>query len=275
MRQLGLILFSILVYLKAFAEPENSIQVLKGRIKGPSVGAHQGVVISSVPANTMDAFEIGRQAGANIIETDLHVSKDGVPVIYHDENLEDKTTCSGRIADKSFTQIKSCRFLKGENQKIPSFEEVLIWSSGRVVINAEFKDGAAIKSAIALVQKYSAHSWVYFQAKSHREYYLRAHHLDPNIVLLYVISADEADLHWALSQDDALGIIELHEENRKPAVIQAIHNAGKLASEDSWHFSSLKELFGAACDSVFELGIDIAITNRTKSCVQQKSHFKH
>ncbi len=273
MRHARLIVFLSLVSINSYADSANSIQILKDRIKGPSVGAHQGDVFAATP-NTIAAFESGRLAGANIIETDLHVSKDGVPVVYHNENLQDKTNCSGRVGDKTFAEIKSCVFLNTKDQKIPSFEEILIWSHGRVVINAEFKDGAAIESAVAVVQKYSAQSWVYFQAKNNREYYNRAHHLDPNIVLLYVISSDEADLQWALSQVESLAIIELHEENRKASVIQAIHKAGKLASEDSWHFSSFKELFGAACDRLFELGIDIAITNRTKSCVQQKVSFE-
>ncbi len=273
MRLEQLIVFLSLVHISAFADPANSTQLLKDRIKGPSVGAHQGNVFATAP-NTMEAFEFGRQAGANIIETDLHISKDGVPVVYHDKNLQDKTNCSGRVSDKTFAEIKLCTLLNTKNQKIPSFEEVLIWSNGRVVINAEFKDGAAIESAVAVVQKHSAHSWVYFQAKNNREYYDRAHRLDPNIVLLYVISADEADLQWALSQHESLAIIELHEGNRKASVILAIHKAGKLASEDSWHFSTFKELFGAACDRLFELGIDIAITNRTKSCVLQKKSFK-
>ncbi len=268
-----LIAFLSLVHLMAYADPSNSIQILKNRIKAPAVGAHQGDVFASAP-NTIAAFESGRKAGADIIEMDLHVSKDGVPVVYHNENLQDKTNCTGHVRDRTFAEIKSCVFLNTKDQKIPSFEEVLRWSNGQVVINAEFKDGAAIESAVALVQKYSAHSWVYFQVKNQREYYNRAHGLDPYIVLLYVISAEEADLHWALSQDDSLAIIELHEENRKANVIQAIHKAGKLASEDSWHFSSFKELFGAACDRLFELRIDIAITNRTKSCVHQKRFFK-
>ena len=93
------------------------------------------------------------------------------------------------------------------------------------------------------------------------------------VALLYVID-NRAELDWVFSLNDpALLVIELHPQVRTEEIISLIHTAGKLSSENSWHFSKSNELFGATCTELFKLKIDIAISNRPKSCLQQKKNF--
>lgn len=263
---------SLTIAFSSFAEENLALALLKDRLNGPIVGAHQGGIFKNWP-NTMPAFESALDEGASVIEMDLHLSKDGVVVVYHDDDLKTWTNCKGPVHEKTFEQLRACRFTLSRKAKIPSFEEVLAWSSGRVVVNAEFKDFESIKPAISLVQKYDSYAWTYFQTQNNRDKYQIAHNFDPKVALLYAIHNGTDDLKWALSQDAELLIVEVNPESRSESAINQIHAHGKLVTEDAWHFSKTHEFFTSSCKKAFENKIDIAISNRPKSCAKEKERL--
>ena len=266
-------LITLLFILPIVASAETSVELLRKRLQFPAVGGHQGLMSLKPFSDTLGAFEKARRDGVDIVEMDLHISKDGVPVIYHDDQLDRWTDCKGKVQDKNLDELKKCQFNTDKSAKIPTFEEVLQWSQGRVVVNAEFKEDNSIEPAIRLVEKYNALSWTYFQTKNSRQKYLKARKANETVALLYVID-NRAELDWVFSLNDpALLVIELHPQVRTEEIISLIHTAGKLSSENSWHFSKSNELFGATCTELFKLKIDIAISNRPKSCLQQKKNF--
>ena len=247
---------------------------IKQRLIPPVAGAHQGGIVVHLDPNTLERFKKARRAGVEVIETDLRVSKDGVAMIYHDESLNRWTWCKGKLRSKTAHQIQKCRY-KLTRHKIPTFEDVLKWAHGRVVINAELKDSDVIGPTVAMIQKYKAHDWVYLQAKSDPDRYTKVRELDSRVALCFAPS-NAQELNWALAQDDDyLVVIEIHDNLRKKKYIQMIHDAGKLVSEDSWHlvFDQL-EVLGAGCRATYKHGIDIAISNRTTDCVRQKLEYQ-
>jgi len=70
----------------------------------PRVIAHRGLSLE-FPENTLGAFRAAVEAGADILETDIHVSKDGEAVIAHDPDLARLTGRTGRIADYTANQL--------------------------------------------------------------------------------------------------------------------------------------------------------------------------
>src|SRR5262249_40065606 len=134
---------------------------LRERLAGLHVSAHQGGYWFR-NSNTIERFGKAVSAGADIVETDLQVSKDGVPFLFHDSYLDPDTECSGPFSAALAVRIEQCT-LKGMHHGPQPFEDALIWSQGKVVIDAEFKTPEVIKPAIDLVRKYSAYEWVYFQ----------------------------------------------------------------------------------------------------------------
>lgn len=236
------------------------VRSLRERLKGFSVAAHRGDHYS-LAGNTLAGFEQARTAGVQIVEMDLRLSADGIPVVHHDAEINAYTFgVSGEIEKLPAAKIQQGRVFG--LYPVPTFEEVLTWSHGRVVINAEFKTPTVIAAAIALVQKHGAHDWVYFQTKSDHARYEAARRLDARVALLYK-PANDADLAWAIARNDPhLVVIELGPAMSRPEVIRRVHAAGKLASENAWPHSRLQELWGQECDAVFAAGIDIAVTNR-------------
>ncbi|MDO8504432.1 MAG: glycerophosphodiester phosphodiesterase family protein [Candidatus Liptonbacteria bacterium] len=259
--------------LSAGADNANTREVsLIERLRGPRAGAHGGNVFS-LKFDTMAGFEKAKVAGADIVELDLRVSGEGIPVVYHDAELSSRTNCRGYVSGLRLNEIQRCRF-RLNREHIPTFEEALRWSKGSIVVNAEFKEDAAIAPAVALIKQHDAYEWVYFQVKNWEQYKI-ARSIDAGVALL-LTPADGNDLDKILSlQDDRVLVIELNQTTRTKENIDRIHAHGKFASEDVWHFVKTYELFGAACTYAFDLGIDIAITNRALSCAKQRDAKKY
>lgn len=88
----------------------------------PVVVAHRGDS-HNYPENTLEAFASAVALGVDVIETDIHLSKDGVPVIWHDETLDRNTDGSGRIEDHVLAELKEFdagyTFTKNEGRTFP------------------------------------------------------------------------------------------------------------------------------------------------------------
>lgn len=99
------------------------------------------------PENTLVSFQEAARAGADGIELDVQLSKDGVPVILHDERVNRTTNGEGWVKDLTFAELRAldaggwfAEEFRGE--KIPSLDEVLEWLvSTDLVVNIELKTG--------------------------------------------------------------------------------------------------------------------------------------
>jgi glycerophosphoryl diester phosphodiesterase len=91
------------------------------------------------PENTLRSFVAAQQAGLDVIELDLHLSKDGALVVMHDAEVDRTTDGNGPIAEKTLAELRSLD--AGQGERIPVFEEVL--DAVRTPLQAEIKDVAA------------------------------------------------------------------------------------------------------------------------------------
>src|SRR5829696_8974394 len=82
----------------------------------PLVFAHRGGG-ALAPENTIAAFDNGLALGADGLELDVHLSRDGVVVVHHDRTLNRTTTLGGAIAARSADEL--CRV------GVPSLADVL------------------------------------------------------------------------------------------------------------------------------------------------------
>lgn len=101
--------------------------------------AHRGLFDneSEAPENSMPAFEKAVKAGFGI-ELDIQLSKDGIPVVFHDFTLKRVCGVEGKVCDYTFDELQQFS-LCGSSQKIPKFEDVLRLVDGKVPLIIEFK----------------------------------------------------------------------------------------------------------------------------------------
>ena len=92
--------------------------------------AHRGYS-GIAPENTLAAFQAAVQHNADAIEFDMHITRDGVPVIMHDDDVTRTTNGKGKIKDKTLADLK--KLDAGNKQKIPTLQETLQAAKGRMI----------------------------------------------------------------------------------------------------------------------------------------------
>ncbi|MGZ8578333.1 MAG: glycerophosphodiester phosphodiesterase, partial [Actinomycetota bacterium] len=104
--------------------------------------AHRGAS-AEVPENTLAAFERAVEVGADAVEFDVRLTRDGVAVVMHDADVDRTTDGRGLVRDHSLAEVKGLRALggaEGRDQEVPSLEEALVALSGRVAVDIEIKN---------------------------------------------------------------------------------------------------------------------------------------
>ncbi len=73
-------------------------------VRAPTVVGHRGCA-GEAPENTLPSFQRGLDAGAAILESDVHLTRDGVPVLIHDDEVSRVTEGSGRVAGLTLAEL--------------------------------------------------------------------------------------------------------------------------------------------------------------------------
>jgi len=123
------------------------VLMIAPRIKRPAVlreyigkaFAHRGLHDASqdVPENTLAAFARAADNGYGM-EFDVRLTKDGVPVVMHDDDLERMTGVRSKISELTMDELGTVR-VGGTDQRVPRFEQVLELVGGRVPLIIELK----------------------------------------------------------------------------------------------------------------------------------------
>lgn len=111
----------------------------------PLIGAHRGAS-ADAPENTMAAFDLAVEQGAELIEFDVHRALDGVLMVIHDSDLKRTTGVPGLVEDRTVAQLRDLDVgsWKGEQwagEGIPTLDRVLDRYGGSVFLNVEIKVG--------------------------------------------------------------------------------------------------------------------------------------
>lgn len=104
--------------------------------------AHRGLHDAVRPENSIAAFEAAAGAGYPI-ELDVHRTRDGGVVVFHDDTLARMTGAAGRVTDVEVDELVRLR-LHDSDQRVPTLEQALEAVDGRVPVVIELKnDGKA------------------------------------------------------------------------------------------------------------------------------------
>ena len=129
--------------------------------------AHRGVS-ALMPENTLPAFAAALALGADEIELDVRLAKDGVLVVSHDGTLDRISDGRGNLSDYTFEELKKLNIgLKhGWDVSFCTVEEVFALLANRIVFNLHIKeigeDGYVIRKLSEIIARYHAEKSVYF-----------------------------------------------------------------------------------------------------------------
>ncbi len=138
--------------------------------KIPLIIGHRGTS-ARLPENTLESFRMAfEEHGADMIEFDVHTSRDGIPVIIHDARLERTTDARGYVWHRDLKDLKQldagwcfdpgqknifpCR---GKGIQIPTLEEVFLhFKDRRLAIEIKEKFESLLHEVMRLVKKFKA-----------------------------------------------------------------------------------------------------------------------
>ncbi|WP_376790386.1 glycerophosphodiester phosphodiesterase [Thermoflexus sp.] len=105
--------------------------------------AHRGAS-RIAPENTLRAFRLAMELGADGLELDVHLSRDGIPVVLHDADLRRTTDGSGWVWEKTVAELKALdagawKDPRFAGERIPTLDEVFEAFGDRALYNIELK----------------------------------------------------------------------------------------------------------------------------------------
>ena len=182
------------------------------------VVAHRGAA-AAAPENTMEAYRLAVEMGADAVELDVHLTADGKVAVMHDETVERTTNLTGPIASMTMKQLRTADAgygfaapdgsfpFRGKGLKVPTLAEVLKWLPDGVGLVVEIKARAATAPTIAALRASSvraagAVSLISFDERIIEE----ARQLDPEIPTGYLLVPSqpvEAALMYAVEHGHA------------------------------------------------------------------------
>ncbi|WP_010648286.1 glycerophosphodiester phosphodiesterase [Oceanobacillus massiliensis] len=131
--------------------------------------AHRGYPVK-YPENTISSFQAAIDLGFSHMELDVHLSKDGIPVVMHDHTIDRMTDGSGEIRMYTFEELQ--HFKVAENERIPSLEEVLKMAKDRIIVSIELKNTELYRGVEKIVydviQKLGVVDQVYIISFNHK-----------------------------------------------------------------------------------------------------------
>ena len=131
-----------------------------------SIAGHRGDCYNYYE-NTMTAFKKAVDAGADMIETDVRLTKDNILIIMHDDKVDRTTNGRGKVSEMTYEEISGLN--AGDSldyEKVPTFCEFIEWTSKEnITLNIEIKEyyseeneercTKCIEQIISLVEKFN------------------------------------------------------------------------------------------------------------------------
>jgi len=192
---LGILSISVLLMNCADKkETDKSMKKVEEEVH-PIIIAHRGGA-KLAPENTLAAFKNAITLGVDMIEIDVHLSKDGEIIVIHDETLDRTTNGTGEIKDLTSNEIKQydAGSWFGEDfkdEKVPTLAETLKAINGQCKLLIEIKGGDERYPGLGVkivqtVKEYNATAWVVVQSFN-KNSILRIKEMYPELITYYLL----------------------------------------------------------------------------------------
>ncbi|MEM6346748.1 MAG: glycerophosphodiester phosphodiesterase family protein [Bacteroidota bacterium] len=213
----------------------------------PLIIAHRGWS-SEAPENTLSAIKLALEKEADMIEFDLHMSRDQVPVVIHDPTLERTTNGTGEVKEMSLFELRKLDAGSwfGDayiGERIPTLTEVMAMVQGKSKLLIELKwddEGEVypglVDSVLAEIARFNGQNWCEihtFDASMVRDIREKAPEQEVQKLIVYdlAIVPGHVDRKWQWSDgskfDEGVSGINVWLKGLSPRLVNRIHAQGK------------------------------------------------
>lgn len=247
-----------------------------GNVAAPCIIAHRGVC-KNVPENTLPAFDLAIQNGADAIEFDLRRTRDGVLIAFHDRTLKRLTGkhCQVREAQISdLTYRHLCQVPLGiatspayRTSSVCTPEEIFSHYKGRTRFHLDLKIAGIETQLISLIQTYGLEEVCELTSKDARVL-KRIKQTDPRLTTFLLISSPHSLLSLIKSSLSGKIPAEIDGYSIKScyvtsSLVRRLHRHGKTVYV--WTVNSASEV-----QRMYNLGVDGIITDVPASSMPGK-----
>ena len=111
------------------------------QVTKPLIVAHRGASAEEAE-NTVESFALAVEAGADAVEFDVRLTRDGHAVVLHDHDVDRTTDGSGAVGSLTLAEVRALRIdtAAGGTTSVPTLAEALASLSGRAAVDIEIKN---------------------------------------------------------------------------------------------------------------------------------------
>ena len=220
--------------------------------------AHRGLP-ERLTENTLPSFAAAIALGADEIEFDVRVTRDGDLAVSHDERLGRVTGMEGEIASLTMGELRQIPLVCADGVTFGycSAEDVFSRFANQAVFNVHVKnageDGYPITELMRLIERYRAHGNVYFAGVARELAFMER--LAPEIPRVAIQTQRTPDDIVGMAREYGCAGIQFWVDRMRPEMIAQAHESGMFCNlfhaEDAEGFRTY-----------FDMGIDTILTNR-------------
>ena len=242
--------------------PEKNNNSIYHELKRPVIFAHRGAS-AYAPENTLTAFTLAIQQGAEAIELDAKLSADGHVVVMHDDTVDRTTNSIGAVSSLSLAELKKLDAGSKFNpayhlERIPTLEEVFETIGPNVFINVELKNYTSPindlpDKVISLVKEHGLETSVMLSSFNIIAL-IRARSLLPKISLGFITIKGLADLtlQSRLVRLSPLLAFHPHYLDVTPKLVRAAHKVNSRVHTYTVNQpDTMQQLFSIGVDGIF------------------------
>ena len=227
------------------------------------VVGHRGAM-GYCPENTLPSFERARALGADWVELDVHLTRDGRLAVIHDERLERTTDGHGLVGEHTLDELQHLDaggWFAPEYRglRIPDLDEVLAWAhANRMLVDIEIKNAPVFyngieRAVLDAVRRQGMLEQCIIISFDHAAV-ARVRELDERIVTGVLYVARPADAGLGLARAVGADALLPHWSMLRPEDVNAAHEAGLAVAP--WTSSDPQVL-----RTLVQMGVDAIATN--------------
>lgn len=119
----------------------------------PLLIGHRGAM-GYAPENTFASYVLALQQGVDVVECDVHLTADDIPVVLHDHTLDRTTNGHGAVQRHTLAELQRLdaggwRGSEFAGERLPTLDELLAWCRPRVALSIELKNGPIFYQGLA------------------------------------------------------------------------------------------------------------------------------
>jgi len=210
------------------------------------ITSHRGAG-SLEPENTLRAMQRAIALGVDQIETDAQLTRDGYLVLMHDPTVDRTTNGTGKVAKLTFAEIRQLN--AGHGERIPTLQEALALTRGKVVLQIELKGPGTALPVVQAVEAADAVDQVILTSFKH-QWLVEAQAQNPKLHTGALWGRLPTD---SVQQTQQLGLHALHiwHEFIDEQLVKDAHERGLLVR--AWNTEKeddMRRLIGLGVDAI-------------------------